>query len=70
VEPDGLKQALGRHVVFVAQGIYGTHTGAPRGIEIPGRRKHLEIAFAPVMTQSQVNAQKKSNASYVGFACL
>ena len=58
MEPDGLEQALGRHVICVAQGIYNTRTRAPGGIEIPGGRRHLEIAFAPVVAQSQVNAQK------------
>jgi hypothetical protein len=70
MEPDGLKQALGGEVVFVAQGIHGAGARAPAGIEVPGRRRHLEIAFAPAMAQSQVSAQKKSNASYAGFACL
>jgi hypothetical protein len=58
MEPDGLEQAFIRHDIFVAQGILGTHPRAPGGIKIPGKRKHLEIAFAPVMTQSQANAGK------------
>jgi hypothetical protein len=58
MEPDGLEQALDRQVVFVAQGTHGPRTRTPGGIKISGRRKHLEIALAPVIAQSQVNAQK------------
>jgi hypothetical protein len=58
MKPDGLKQALDRQVVFVAQGIHGPHTRTPGGIKVSGRRKHLEIAFAPMKAQSQVNADK------------
>jgi len=58
MKPDGLKQAFVRQFIFIAQRVRGTRLRAPRGIEIPGKRKHLEIAFAPVMTQSQANARK------------
>ena len=54
MQPDGLKQAFGRQVIFVAQDVHRTQPGAPQGIKILSRRKHLEIAFAPATGQSQV----------------
>ena len=57
MQPDGLKQAFGREVVFVVQEVRRPQPCAPAGVEVLGRRRHLEIAIAPVMAQSQVGTQ-------------
>jgi hypothetical protein len=58
MQPDGLKQTFGRQVIPVAQDIRRTHPRAPESIEAAGSWKHLEIAFAPTMAQSQAGAQE------------
>ena len=70
MQPDGLKQALGREVILIVQEVQRPQSGAPAGVEVLGRRRHLEIAFAPVMAQSQADTQKKLNAAYGRLACL
>jgi hypothetical protein len=41
--PDGLEQAFGRHVIFVAQGIPGRLRLSPAGVKIFNRRKHCGL---------------------------
>ena len=51
--PNGLEQTLGWYIVCIAQKICRAGRFAPNGIKIFKWRRHLEIAFARMVEQSQ-----------------
>jgi hypothetical protein len=55
MQPDGLQQAFGGQVSFIAQDIGRAQPRTPSSVKILGRREHLEIAFAPTTGQSQAS---------------
>jgi len=47
VLPDGLQQAFGRRIIFIAQDICRAATQAPVGVKIFGQREHSPLLLRP-----------------------
>jgi len=67
--PDGLQQAFGRRIIFVAQDIRRAATQAPVGVKIFRRRRHCGLLLR--LRSSKVKpARKILNAANGGFGRL
>jgi hypothetical protein len=68
VLPNGLQQALGGKIIFVAQRVRAG-SGAPAGVKIVGQGKHLRCFCSDFFAKSSAPLEIL-NASKDGFACL